>query len=147
MPGEIIPISAEISRPYGDNEDANGPEKALDMDFSTTSRAVPQNQGGAIWIRLEFNQSYCVKQVTWFNYDGNHMYIWTCDEIACNDCNNGSGVICSAYSVTVTNRGRSGPQTSKPGCKYGDMVTVVRNPDQLSNIRRLNFYELAAGLL
>ena len=69
------------------------------------------------------------------------MYIWTCDELACNDCNNGSGVICSAYSVTVTDRVKSGPRPSKPGCKSGNMVRIVRH----DNKQWLNFYELAAG--
>lgn len=143
MPGEIIPISAEISRALEDNNSLYGPQKALDLDYRTFSKVVAQISDDLIWFRLNFNQAHCIKKVTWYNDIGNHIYIWTCDEAGCRKCENGpTGADCTVYTVSVTLG--SGELPSKPGCKFGDQVKVLRQATRYD--LELHFYELVAGI-
>ena len=115
-PGEIIPVSAEQSRTFKDNEKRHAASHAIDLDMKTSSTAV-KSSDGTLWLKAKLDNTTCIHQV-----ENKYLRTWTCSSADCSTC---EGTDCSDYSLTV-----SSERTSSDGlptvadCKYGDTVQI-----------------------
>ena len=112
-PGEVIPISAEISNISWHDWTA---DKAIDLDFDTFSVAIAGSDG-KIWTKLKLEKLYCVKQVITYIMDGQYWFIANCSQNSCtSNRDNHQAVISSSTEDTTL--------PLKTGCIFGDTVQV-----------------------
>ena len=112
-PGEVIPISAEISNISWHGWTA---DKAIDLDFDTFSVAIAGSDGQT-WTKLKLEKLYCVKQVITYIMDGQSWFIANCSQNSCtSNRDNQQAVISSSTEDTTL--------PLKTGCIFGDTVQV-----------------------
>ena len=123
LPDEIIPVSADQSNTYNDDEGNYSAAHAIDQDFATSSKTASSD--GTVWLRLKLDQIYCVKTVIWYSGNSRSIFKWICFKGHCNEC---EGRFCSEdkYTLTVSSEG-AGPDTITPSCVHGDTVKLERN--------------------
>jgi hypothetical protein len=125
---EIIPTRAEQSSDWYDNPYDYGAHNAIDLDLDTDSHT--SGQESAPWLKLTFNQVFCVKKVKWLGYRrwNSHDTTWTCSNTGCSSCN---GAWCNQFTVTVTISEGASSEDVIPatGCKYGDSVKLHSKND------------------
>ena len=128
MNGEIEPTNAEQSSTEEGNEALYGAGKAIDLDISTGSYARPPTTGPDIqlWWKANFDKVHCIHQVIWYAYNSAIYHSWTCTNIDCSACGQGSGPDCSRFAITVLTEGSGDGtrQSDVSDCRYGDTVRM-----------------------
>ena len=123
LDGEIVPVSAEHSGTYKDDETSHGAANTIDLNFGTRSYTT-RDSDNTSWLKVTLNQVYCLKQVVWFNSKGASYHTWTCFATDCTSC---EGSSCSSYTLTVYTEGDSSDNLpSMSDCKYGNRVRLQR---------------------
>ena len=119
--GEIIPVSVEQSATQDNDDVKHGAERAIDMNFDTSSHAVA-DPDGKVWIKINLDQVHCIQQVIRKYYS--YTYTWTCLVDDCGNCVS-NNVHCNAFTLTVTTEKPATPNLpSVTDCKYGDTVKL-----------------------
>ena len=62
FPGEIVPVRAEHSHTYEDDEEKYRAEHSIDLNWVTGSNTVAGSDG-AVWLKLSLDKVYCVQAV------------------------------------------------------------------------------------
>ena len=127
LAGEIVPVSAEHSGTYEDDETSYGAANAIDLDFGTRSRSdTTLGSDDASWLKVTLDQVYCLKQVVWLHMDNAPVLTWICSATDCTFCEGGQWW-CGSYTLTVYTEGDSFDNLpSMSDCKYGDRVKLQR---------------------
>ena len=105
LAGELVPVSAEQSATFRDDEEMFGAANAVDLELDNYSFPEPGSDG-ATWLKLTLDQVHCVEQVVWIDYDGSPFITWTCSDGDCSTCE-GEGEECSVFLLTVYTEGAS----------------------------------------
>ena len=133
---EITPLSAQNSKTRDDNEQMNGAQNALDLDFGTKSKAI-ENVDGAIWFKVLLDSVYCLEKLTRYSDYGKANEIRTCTSTDCDTC---EGLWCDNQNqVEVTTERSSDVLSSVPTCILGDTIILIPG----SNNNYLNVAEIA----
>ena len=118
--GEIIPVKAEQSATYNNDEVNHGAGRAIDMNLNTRSHAIAGTDG-SIWFKVTLDKVYCVQKVIRYKADGTPRYFWTCTKKGCSRC---VGNYCSLFTLTVSTEGIASDMSSESECKHGDTVKL-----------------------
>ena len=62
IPGEIVPVSAEHSRTYEDDEERFRAQHAIDLNWRTESWTA-EDSVGDVWLKLTLDKVYCIQTV------------------------------------------------------------------------------------
>ena len=117
VPNEITPSKAENSA----SKDNHIAARAIDMSLGTWSR-TEAGTDGRHWLKITLANVECVKQVIWYDRNGNSRATWTCTRDDCSDC---VGRDCSIpIIITVSNEGAASDPSLVSNCKYGDTVKM-----------------------
>ena len=124
LPGEIIPVKAELSGALYNYEKKYGAANSIDLDLVTRSHTKPGSDSSTPWLKVTLDQVYCVDQVVWYSKEGDPIRTWTCSQTDCSAC---KGSTCSRFSLTVSSE-RAEPDDLPlvSDCKNGDMVKLER---------------------
>ena len=126
LDGEIVPVSAEHSGTYEDDETSYGAARAIDLNFGTRSFTQPGSDNTS-WLKVTLNQVYCLKQVVWLHSSGAPYLTWTCSDTDCTSCEGSQYWQCGSYTLTVYTEGDSSDNLpSMSDCKYGNRVRLQR---------------------
>ena len=131
LAGEIVPVSAEHSGTYEDDETSNGAANAIDLNFGTRSVTQPGSDN-TFWLKVTLDQVYCLKQVVLNIYEGVTLDVtWTCSDTDCTSCDDSPGDTgCYTYTLTVYTEGDSSDNLpSVSDCKYGNRVKLDGSTD------------------
>ena len=125
LDGEIVPVSAEHSGTYEDDETSHGAANTIDLNFGTRSVTQPGSDNTS-WLKVTLNQVYCLKQVVLNIYESATLDVtWTCSDTDCTSCADSLFVGCFDYTVTVNTEGDSSDNLpSVSDCKYGNRVKL-----------------------
>ena len=118
--GEIIPVKAEQSATYNNDEVNHGAGRAIDMNLNTLSHAIAGTDG-SIWFKVTLDKVYCVQKVIRYKADGTPRYFWTCTKKGCSNC---LGNYCDYFILTVSTEGTTPDMSSGSECKFGDIVML-----------------------
>ena len=119
--GEIIPARAEQSATKNNDDVKHGAERAIDMNSSTKSTAVPGSDGNT-WLKITLDQVHCVQRVLRYRDSDDLWQTWICPESGCSCV----GRYCSAFTLTVSTEGASTDLSPVSDCKHGDTVKYER---------------------
>mgnify|MGYP000073408670 CR=1 FL=1 len=123
LAGEIVPVSAEHSGTYEDDETSYGAANTIDLNFITHSYTTLGSDNTS-WLKVTLDQVYCLKQAVSLYRSGAPDLTWTCSDT---DCTCSSQNYCSYYTLTVyTEEDSSDNLPSMSDCKYGDRIKLQR---------------------
>ena len=113
----------EHSATINNDEAKYGAGRAIDLDLSTHSWAVPGSDG-TTWLKLTLGKVFCVQQVIyWYTDNDTPVLIWTCTDTDCSNC---VGSWCSSFTLTVSTEGAVSDLSPVSDCKYGDTIKLER---------------------
>ena len=72
VPGEITPVTVTQQRTRNDDEDLFQASYAVDKNLST--RAFAEDVNGEVWLKLEFDRTYFIHQITIYQYFYTNWY-------------------------------------------------------------------------
>ena len=126
LAGEIVPVSAQHSGTYEDDETSYGAVNAIDLDFGTRSGSdTTLGSDNTSWLKVSLDQVYCLKQVVWLHKNNAPVHTWTCSATDCSSCEGGQWWECGSFTLTVYTEGDSfGNLPFMSDCKYGDRVKL-----------------------
>jgi len=137
-PGEVIPVRAEQSGTWENDEDKYGAHRAIDLNFNTATYTNSVDTGGARWFRVILNRVYCVKKIEYYRYKPPSPLTWSCTSTGCSTCQGSS--YCKFYTQTVTTeRAPSENLPTESDCRYGDTVKMETSDHDANGIRVYEF--------
>ena len=119
-PGEIVPVRAEHSSTYQNNETTYGAYRAIDLQLGTHSTTDIDPDTGKFWLKVVLDKVHLVQQVKWYQSDNRVILSWSCTE---NDCSNCEGS-CQDYTLTVSTEGTAQDFFPVSDYRYGDIVKI-----------------------
>ena len=123
LSNEIIPVDAEHSATFEDNEDYAAAH-AIDLDLSTSSY-TRANSDGESWLKVNLDEVHCIHQV--IRYDGGKPHnIWTCTSTDCSSCEPEDGYYCPNTGLTITAE-KANDLPLIADCMNGDTVKLQEN--------------------
>ena len=118
LPGEIIPVKAELSLTRDANNEG---DKAFDLDFNTQAVAHPPTNYSSAWIKLGFDKVYCIRQIMRYSRYPVIWENWICSGESCS-C---TGMHCHMYEELAFEI-ESREEESHPQCHTASMGTQSR---------------------
>ena len=119
LPGELIPISAELSSA---KEEEHAAANAIDLNLDTaawTNLRVPPRD--TIWLKVRLASTSCIQQLVWYKDDGSPRTTWDCTKTDCSAC---TSIYADCRYSNLTVSISDGKETSDPKCKLGDTVQI-----------------------
>ena len=119
---EVIPVSAQVSRVI-----TGKASHAIDLDLSTAVNfgKAPDDR---VWMKITFDQIYCVDNVIEYERDGSNQFKWVCSQDDCSVCENKRSDTCKKLRLTVELENVSAdlPLSGSADCKHGNSVQLER---------------------
>ena len=131
LDGEIIPVSAQHSHAYKDNEAMYAAAHAIDLQLETRS-GTTKGSDNRIWLQFKLDRLYCVEKVVEYDYDGTKQYTWTCTDKDCTKC---VGSSCDKNVLTViSEKAAANILAPEAECKYGNFVKLALTAEAKGNL-------------
>ena len=122
---EIVPVSAEQSSIFHDEEEKYSAAHAIDLDLATYSQTKAKTSSGLkACLKINLGSIKCVEKVIVYKTDETEARSWTCTDSDCT-C---EGAACSDYTLTVSTEGAAPDLSPFFDCSfYGNTVKYERN--------------------
>lgn len=132
-PNEIIPVSAENSNTWHNDDDRFGALLGIDADWSTKANTQIGSDPYASYT-VKFDGMQCIDSIHWYIGKPEEKYsmevIWNCDKNGCGKCTGFYGKICENedFKVEITAEDSSTEGLPSPeNCIYGDSFKLQHN--------------------